>query len=201
MYSLGQRSMRATQQQMYRRGTRSFSMQPYIAQLRQRYPSADVPSLVGSFIVLHELTAVVPLFAGFWACRALGLGTAVVAWAAASSDSDVDESSDWVHGKLKNWVQQGQLKAEKIGRHYGVFGYEKRSKQTEAGIATESGTDSVAMHHGVSPHTESIGGDVANLVAAYVGVKVSNKAWPALKAVTPAYRRPLRYSCSYLCAS
>lgn len=145
-------------------------MQPYIAQLRAKYPSADGPSLVAAFLVLHELTAVVPLFAGFWACRLLGVGASLVGWAIA--ESETGEEPSWAQRKVKTWVGQGENQAERLGRRYGVFGFEKETREErQSRRAANDDTQDVAMSVG----THSIGGDVANLVAAYLAVKVRSR--------------------------
>lgn len=151
---------------------RQLSLQPYITKLRSQYPSADLASLVASFIVLHEVTAIVPLFAGFWACRAAGVGLGLVTWAAATTNEnepDQQESSDnWIQHKFRTWIQQGQLKAERIGKHYGVLGYEKQTKeQRQQDVEYEPGNITSTLP------SQLIGSDAANLVAAYIGVKVS----------------------------
>ena len=160
-----------------RRTSKPF-LQPYITQLKSNYPSADVPSLVASFILLHELTAIVPLFAGFWACRVLGLGAGLVTWAATSQQDEPSSSNNpsWAKDKLRAWVQRGELKAQRIGMRYGVFGYDKetREQRQERRKVEAEGRDSTALTAAPRP-SPSISSDAANLVAAYIGVKVS---WP-----------------------
>ncbi|KAF8882642.1 hypothetical protein CPB85DRAFT_1378238 [Mucidula mucida] len=78
-----------------------------------------LPSLVLSFGILHEITAIAPLFAGFYAARTLGVGERVVSYVADS------ESTGWMQDKMKSWMEEGEQKAERIGRRYELFGYEK----------------------------------------------------------------------------
>ncbi|KAF9031212.1 hypothetical protein BDZ89DRAFT_1064061 [Hymenopellis radicata] len=86
-----------------------------------------LPSLVLSFAVLHEITAIAPLIGGFYTARALGIGERVVSYVA----------------------DRGEQKAERIGRRYELFGYEK-------GLTTER---------------LNIAGDIANFVVAYGATK------------------------------
>lgn len=60
---------------------------PALAQLSQR-TGVSLPALTGAFLVLHEVTAVVPVFLVYWALHALGVGAGLVAWLA-----DVDSST------------------------------------------------------------------------------------------------------------
>ncbi|ORY82322.1 hypothetical protein BCR35DRAFT_265576 [Leucosporidium creatinivorum] len=140
---------------------------PYIATLRARYPSADPPSLIASFLILHELTAIVPLFAGFWAFKAAGVGAGLVAWAVA--DDGEEEQASWSRAKFRQWVTDGEEQAQKIGRRYGAFGIEKESKEQKEERKQREKDGVVDVER--APTTYSVGGDVANLVAAYIAVK------------------------------
>jgi hypothetical protein len=107
-----------------------------------------LPSLVVSFGVLHELTAIVPLFGTFYAARALGVGEHIVGAVLAEGESG------WVRDQCRHWVEEGDGWAERVGRRYGVFGFEKGSGK--------GGRDGIGV----------IAGDVANAVAAYAVTKV-----------------------------
>ncbi|KAJ7244131.1 hypothetical protein B0H12DRAFT_810091 [Mycena haematopus] len=100
-------------------------------------------SLVVSFGVLHELTAIVPLVGIFYAARTLGVGERVVAALPTENDS-------WVAQKCSTWVDDGQKWAARVGKRYGVFGFEK-------------GMDNL--------NSDRIVGDVANAVIAYAATK------------------------------
>lgn len=145
---------------------------PYTTALRARYPSADPPSLIASFLILHELTAIVPLFAGFWTLKALGVGTGLVAWAVAEGEEEADDGGEqrWMRAKFRKWVADGEEQAQKIGRRYGAFGIEKESKEQREERKQLEKDGAVEVQHPVTGY--SIGGDVANLVAAYIAVKV-----------------------------
>ncbi|GAA6007792.1 hypothetical protein JCM11491_003965 [Sporobolomyces phaffii] len=162
------------------RHSRPASTSSYLAKLRQRYPSADPPSLVASFLILHELTAIVPLSVLFGAFHYLGLGAGIVAWTLAESESDSTAPTGVQHGgtwsaegariKVREWIREGEDKAERVGRRYGWFGWDKESKLerderrtariAQAGTPQDLGIDSL-----------SVTGDVANVAAAYLVVK------------------------------
>ncbi|KAJ6497688.1 hypothetical protein C8R45DRAFT_1129844 [Mycena sanguinolenta] len=101
-------------------------------------------SLVLSFGILHELTAIVPLVGIFYTARTLGVGERVVA-------SLPTEKDNWVAQKCSTWVDDGQKWAARVGKRYGVFGFEK------------GGLDNI--------NSERIVGDVANAVVAYAATK------------------------------
>ena len=64
--------------------------------------------------------------------------------------------------KCKEWVEEGEGWAERVGGRYGFFGFEKGSKRDNN---SESGS---------KPRHTHIAGDVANAVVAYGVTKVSN---------------------------
>lgn len=109
-----------------------------------------LPSLILSFAVLHELTALVPLVGVFYGAKVFGVGEKVVSVVV---DDDPDGEYGWVRVKCKNWVEEGELWAGRVGRRYGVFGFEKGQTPDE--------------------HRHEIAGDVANAVFAYGITKVS----------------------------
>lgn len=145
---------------------------PYITTLRARYPSADPPSLIASFLILHELTAIVPLFAGFWVFKAAGVGAGLVAWAVAE-EGEEDGQASWSRAKFRQWVVDGEEQAQKIGRRYGAFGIEKESKEQKEERRQREKDGIVEV--GQAQSNYSVGGDVANLVAAYIATKVSSR--------------------------
>ncbi|KAF8161317.1 hypothetical protein B0H34DRAFT_653254 [Crassisporium funariophilum] len=125
-----------------------------------------LPSLILSFGILHELTAVVPLVGVFYGARALGVGERVVSaiiedeqnsnsQAGGSALEYEKDGFSWARRKMKSWVEEGDRWSIRIGRRYGVFGYEKRPPGT---------VDDVEEMAGASGH---IAGDVANAVFAY----------------------------------
>lgn len=116
-----------------------------------------LPSLAVSFAILHELTAIVPLVGVFYGARALGVGERIVAAVIEGEPDSALTRNGWVREKCKTWVDEGEHWAGRVGRRYGVFGFE----------TTQSTGDDVDVkqHHLV--------GDVANAVFAYGLTKVS----------------------------
>ena len=139
---------------------------PYRAALqsistRTRTP---LPSLVVSFAILHELTAVLPLFAIFFGARQLGVGERVVSTVAHAAESGQDNV---LKQKGREWVQEGELWAERVGRRYGVFGYEKR-----VGPQGSSLNEIKPVRTDGSALSPKLAGDVANAIVAYGLTKV-----------------------------
>jgi len=131
--------------------------EPYKQALRalSARTGAPLPALFTSFIILHEASAVLPLFGLFYVSRSLGVGETVV-----SSLTPKDESShdNWAQEKGRAWVQQGESWAQRVGIRYGVFGFEK-------GMSLEAAQSHLKAN---------IAGDIANAVAAYAATKVSS---------------------------
>ena len=134
-----------------------------------------LPSLLLSFGILHELTAIVPLVGIFYGARSLGIGERVVS-AIIEDQKNVPSSLEdggisafrselgWAKQKMKTWVEEGDRWAIRIGRRYGMFGFEKRSPGEVDDI------EKIASK--ASGHV--IAGDVANAVFAYGMTKVCN---------------------------
>jgi hypothetical protein len=120
---------------------------------------APLPSLLLSFGVLHEITALVPLVGVFYGARTLGIGEAVID-KIVSSDQLLSEE-DWLRKTLRRWVEEGDKWASRVGQRYGVFGFEKLPSDS-----ARNGTNK-------SPVSSRIAGDVANAVVAYGATKVN----------------------------
>jgi hypothetical protein len=137
---------------------------PYRAALQRlsQRTGASVPQLALSFMLLHELTAIVPFGAAFYASSAAGLGERAVDALVAD-----DMQPAWVRDTARRWVDEGGAMAARVGRRYGVFGYEKRvpgeDKAADVGLATRAADVAAG---------ERIAGDVANAIVAYAVVKV-----------------------------
>ncbi|PPQ63024.1 hypothetical protein CVT24_005970 [Panaeolus cyanescens] len=122
---------------------------------------APLPSLILSFGILHEITAIVPLVGVFYGARTLGIGERIVTSVIDNQQGVLNHSGDdnvsvsWAKQKMRTWVEEGDQWAIRIGRRYGIFGYEKREPGTK---------DSVEEMTRVSGH---LAGDVANAVVAY----------------------------------
>ncbi|KAG5651633.1 hypothetical protein H0H81_008010 [Sphagnurus paluster] len=115
-----------------------------------------LPSLIVSFAVLHEVTAVVPLVAFFYGSRSLGIGESVVGAIVRKEDSLSSTDQDtWMKGVFRGWVEEGDAWAARVGRRYGIFGYEKRVPGASN------------AHTEPSPLSSHIAGDVANAIVAY----------------------------------
>lgn len=132
-----------------------------------------LPSLILSFGILHELTAVVPVVAIFYGAKTLGIGERVVSsiiedtqandfGVEATTASQSNAQLTWAKQKMKTWVEEGDRWAIRIGRRYGIFGYEKRAPGTVDDV------EEMAKAH--------IAGDVANAVFAYGATKVRTSA-------------------------
>ncbi|PWN39783.1 seryl-tRNA synthetase [Ceraceosorus guamensis] len=120
----------------------------------------DPGSMVISFLILHELSAIIPLLIIFWILAFFGAGKTVLDWllpanaVEASVVEDAGPASNGIRDRLRAWVDDGTRWAEKIGRKKGWFGFEKGSE------ATGEGVDGAIL----------VGG-FANAVAAYAVVK------------------------------
>lgn len=132
-----------------------------LAELSRR-TGTPLSSLIVSFAVLHEASAVVSLFGLFVVARAGGVGERVVASIKGAPGGEradregVEEG--WVQRKGRQWVEEGEKWAEKLGRRYGFFGFEKGSRPGE-------GTTTGAL-------SGRVAGDVANIILAYAVTKV-----------------------------
>jgi hypothetical protein len=121
---------------------------------------APLSSLIVSFGILHEVTAVVPLVAVFYGSRSLGIGEGIIN-AVLPKENDPNPPS-WPAGVVQNWVTEGEAWAARIGRRYGVFGFEKG----------QSGTVDDKHTPGPSQLSSRLAGDVANAIVAYGVTKV-----------------------------
>lgn len=115
--------------------------------------NTSLPSLVLSFGILHEVTAIAPLFGVFYTVRYFGLGEQVVETLSTS------ESTSWVSEKARTYMTEGERRVERVGRRYGIFGYEKRDPEAPKESA-ESGPPS------------GLAGNIANMALAYAVTKV-----------------------------
>jgi hypothetical protein len=142
--------------------------------IRTRTP---IPSLVFSFALLHELTAIVPFVGFFWAGRQLGIGDGIIYSLTQPIPSSGDEGSGSatairriMREKVNQWVDEGEVWAEKVGKRYGWFGFEK----VTPGNKIDSGRPSGHVEKSRGESGRIIAGNVANVVFAYAANKVSN---------------------------
>jgi len=125
-----------------------------------------LPSLIISFAILHEITAVVPLVGIFFGAKYLGVGERVVEFVRAETHTgtaslDRPSATEWARRRVGIWIDEGEVWAEKVGRRYGIFGYPKMPKGAKF-EPTEG------------ERGPGVVGDVANAVFAYTATKVSS---------------------------
>ncbi|KIK94778.1 hypothetical protein PAXRUDRAFT_142157 [Paxillus rubicundulus Ve08.2h10] len=126
-----------------------------LAALSER-TGAHLPSLIFSFAVLHELTAIVPLVGVFFVARGLGVGEQVVNHFARPNHREDDQPAGYINRQLSQWVDGGEQWAGRVGRRYGIFGFKKGQPANRDDTQQVSG---------------KLAGDVANAVLAYGAVK------------------------------
>ena len=165
-----------------------------------------------SFVVLHEVTAVVPLVGVFFACRSLGVGERLVASSSVLSstsgdgglldgfkkgeavvgvndvggggggggvgrdadntdivdndnDADKGKGKGWVDGVRDRWLAEGEAWVGRVGRYYGILGFEKsRRSPVDSGLRSALGMS--------EEERAAVAADVANAVVAYCATKV-----------------------------
>jgi hypothetical protein len=153
-----------------------------------------LPSLAIAFLILHELTAIIPLVILFFVFQSIGAGAAFVAYLSGIAHKDPesresgDSAWDW-RGVLGGWVNEGQKRVERVGRRYGILGYRKKGEE-EFGDVVETANELVEEAHSAGRDLtrraerpsgsggsggSSAGEGVANAIAAYVVVKVSRE--------------------------
>ncbi|KAK0460951.1 uncharacterized protein EV420DRAFT_1619478 [Desarmillaria tabescens] len=91
---------------------------------------APLSSLLVSFAVLHEITAIASFAGVLCAARAFGVGERVVDAVAVD-----DEPAGWARQQVKTWVQEGTVWAERVGQRYGIFGLEKKDRHLAGDVA------------------------------------------------------------------
>lgn len=143
---------------------RNSRFESYAAPLKALSARTGTPltSLLVSFGVLHEITALVPLVGVFYSARAFGVGEVVINTIAQSVDplSNIDENN-WFQGTLRRWVEEGDKWAGRVGRRYGVFDFEKQTFESAPDAAEPA------------PVSSRFAGDVANAILAYGVTKAS----------------------------
>ncbi|GAA5859388.1 hypothetical protein JCM8547_002011 [Rhodosporidiobolus lusitaniae] len=147
--------------------------QPYLAPLLHRYPLLSPSSLTLSFLVLHELTAVVPLVPLYYLFTAIGFGATVSAYA---SGEDAGEGKG-MRERVRGWLEEAEDKAGRVGRRYGWFGMDKESKEEreerrrrqEDREETGGGEEEKELERKARERT--LGEPFLNAAAAYLAVK------------------------------
>ena len=125
-----------------------------------------LPSLIISFAILHEITAVVPLAGIFFGAKYLGVGESLVGFVREethtnTASSDQPSTAEWARRKVGMWIVEGEVWSEKVGRRYGIFGYPKTPKGAK-------------FEPTKGERGPGVAGDVANAVFAYTATKVSS---------------------------
>lgn len=121
-----------------------------------------LPSLIVSFAVLHEITAVVPLAGLFFGAKYLGVGESLVEYVRAEMHTGGESSQSLTTKcaqRVGTWIDEGEVWAERVGRRYGIFGYPKTPK-------------GVKFEPTEGERGPGVAGDVANAVFAYTATKV-----------------------------
>lgn len=121
----------------------------------------DAPTMVASFFILHELTAIVPLALLFYVFGALGVGTAVLQWLLGEDRDGADHGDEGARSfgaKFRQWARIKEERFERYCRRKGYLGFEKQDAE-----AIDQARDL-----GNSSH---LAGSFANLAAAYILVK------------------------------
>jgi len=133
---------------------KSSRVQRYLPRLQALSTRTGVPlsSLAVSFLILHEATAVLPVIGFYFLFSSLGTGLGIVEWLNRTTGEggevvEQGEAETGWKGVVKSWYDEGQAKVGRVGRRYGFW-------QDEGS-------------------TIKAGEGVANAVAAYVVVKVS----------------------------
>ncbi len=127
-----------------------------------------LPSLVASFAILHESTALVPLVAVFYAARSAGVGERVIyAMQTSTQESSSDESANagqrWLKRTGRDWMGEAEQWVGRVGRRYGIWGLEKR-RRDDVDVRRDVEQEELVM--------KKAAGDVANALVAYGVTKV-----------------------------
>jgi seryl-tRNA synthetase len=159
----------------------------------------DVASLSASFFILHEITAVLPLFFFFYLFGLFGIGEGICAWfteaAGAAAEEDAERQGGNESGsavwnwrrKIGEWMSEGSARTERYARRKGWWGFEKGShEQLSAAEEFRDGAPSVGAQRTV------VAGAFANAVAAYVVTKVSRGS---IKYTSGRWNRALTLTC------
>ncbi|KZT03939.1 uncharacterized protein LAESUDRAFT_728640 [Laetiporus sulphureus 93-53] len=130
-----------------------------------------ISSLIVSFAVLHELTAILPFTGFFFLARTFDVGNRLFAAFPEQAES-VLESPDpassaevgWMVARGRESVVEGMRWAEHVGRRYGIFGFESSKNTDGASVAVNAEDGRDVWGTWVS---ERAAGDFVNAVIAY----------------------------------
>ncbi|SPO32581.1 related to mitochondrial seryl-tRNA synthetases [Ustilago trichophora] len=136
-------------------------LQRALTQVRSiaRKNGTDAPTMVASFLILHELTAIVPLIMLFYVFGALGVGTAVLQWLLGpAQDLAEEKGQNLVMSRFRAWARAKEERFERYCRKKGYLGFEKED------VETMDATKDVGK-------ANQLAGSFVNMVAAYILVK------------------------------
>ena len=81
---------------------------------------------------------------------------------------------EWLGGKVGKWMEEGSKRVEKVGKRYGILGFEKGSQgEQESEINQESALGVVQEIQERGTAQSGVAEKVASAIAAYVAVKAS----------------------------
>lgn len=135
-------------------------LQRALAQVRSiaKKNGTNVSTMVASFLILHELTALVPLVLLFYIFGALGVGASVLNWLLGDAEQQSSQDPTSLGARFQAWARSKEERFERYCRRKGYLGFEKQDAETIA----------AADDLGKSSH---LAGSFANMVAAYILVK------------------------------
>lgn len=79
-------------------------------------------SLITSFLILHEVTAVIPFATVFFVAKSYSLGPSLIKQSEILLHHGSAVNNPWMNEKLITWTNDGMVWVERIGRRYGIFG-------------------------------------------------------------------------------
>ncbi|KAG8848466.1 hypothetical protein FRB91_010796 [Serendipita sp. 411] len=145
-------------------------LQPYTSAFQRisARTGTPIPSLVVSFAILHEVTALVPLVGVYWGARTFGIGERMTKYfseTTSSSSNKEDKVEDagnvmnvgMFQETLARWTKEGETRVARVGSRYGILGFEKGQKIGEEDLKALG---------------QNISREVANATFAYIVVKV-----------------------------
>jgi Hypothetical protein FLILHELTA len=115
-----------------------------------RRTGTPMSSLVTSFLILHEVTAILPFATIFFAAKSYQVGPSILSQTQRilSATKGGQNEDTWLNVNIDRWTKEGEEWVERVGYKYGIFDVDK----------------GVPSSH--------LSGDVANALAAYLLTKV-----------------------------
>ncbi|WVO15660.1 hypothetical protein L204_103320 [Cryptococcus depauperatus] len=154
------------------KATRNSLVQRYAPALDRLSQRSGVPlhSIALSVLILHEITAFLPLIGFYYLFASMGAGAGLVAWISelgsqqTTKQKSEESQAEW---KLwvKDWYDEGTKRVDRMGKKYGILGYEKQETYEHG----SSGNTAETLM--VKSSSVNAAEKVANAIAAYVLVK------------------------------